>query len=147
MTADLEKRLFSYLSKKTSLLQQYLSVTGEFIDVLKQSDTPEPFLLKRQSLIQEIEALDRSFHARVGRPSQGPPDLSGTPRETVRAKWDSLRRVLAEVESKDKALTLLAKEDGEGLRGELLRLRAARNAAQGYGRSGGSEPRFMDTRK
>jgi len=149
MKTELEKNVFAYLGKKTVLMQQYLSVTEEFIDVLKQkrSHAPEPFILRRQSLIQEIEALDRSFHARVGRPSQGPPDLSGTPRETVRAKWDSLRRVLAEVESKDKALTLLAKEDGEGLRSELLRLRAARNAAQGYGRSGGSEPRFMDTRK
>jgi len=147
MTADPGKRLFSYLSKKTSLLQQYLSVTEEFIDALKQSETPAPFLLKRESLIQEIENLDRSFQARLGRPGQGPPDLSDIPREAMRASLDSMRRVLAEAGSRDKALTELAKEESDSLRGDLLRFRTARNAAQGYGKAGGSEPRFLDTRK
>jgi hypothetical protein len=58
-----------------------------------------------------------------------------------------MRKVLAEVETRDKALNLLAKEEGESLKSELLRLRTARNAAQGYGRASGSEPRFLDTRK
>jgi hypothetical protein len=58
-----------------------------------------------------------------------------------------MRRVLAEVESKDNTLNLLAKEEGDSLRGELLRLRVARSAAQGYGRACGSEPRFLDMRK
>jgi len=149
MKTDLGKCALSYLGRKTVLLEQYVSVTGECIEALKQkrSDTPEPFLLKRQSLIQEIEALDRSFQARVGGASQGPPGLSGMPREAMRASLDSMRRVLAEAGSRDKALTELAKEESDSLRGDLLRFRTARNAAQGYGKAGGSEPRFLDTRK
>jgi hypothetical protein len=149
MTTDLEKSVFSYLSKKTDLLRQYLSVTGEFVDALKQkrSDEPGAFVLRRQSLIQEIEALDRSFQARVGRASQGPPDLSDIPREAIRQSLDSMRRVLAEAGSRDKALTELAKEESDSLRGDLLRFRTARNAAQGYGRAGGPGPRFLDTTK
>jgi hypothetical protein len=149
MTADLEKSVSFYLSKKTVLLQKYLSVTGEFIDALKRrgSDTPEPFLLRRQSLIQEIEDLDRSFQTTVGLLGQKPPELSGRPRESIRERVESMRRILAEAGSRDKALNELAKEESDSLRGDLLRFRTARNAAQGYGKAGGSEPRFLDTRK
>lgn len=149
MKRNPEKSALSYLGEKTDLLAQYLSVTSEFMQALKEKrfEVSEPFILKRQSLIQEINALDRSFHARVGPFSQRPTDPSGISPEAVRESLDAMRRVLAEVESKDKALNLLAKEESEGLRSELLRLRAARYAAVGYGRRGGLEPRFLDTRK
>jgi hypothetical protein len=149
MTTDLEKRVFSYLSKKTVLLQRYLSVTGEFLDALKQkrTDGPETFVLRRQSLIQEIDTLDRSFEAGAGLASPGPSDLSGPAREAVRAAWDSLRRILAEAGSRENALRQAVQEEGGSLRGELLRLRAARTAAQGYGGLHGPGPRFLDTRK
>jgi len=150
MKRNPEKNPLSYLGEKRDLLTQYLSATSEFMQALKKEkrfDASEPFILKRQSLIQEIEALDRSFHATVGSLSQRPNDPSEVSREAVRESLEAMRRVLAEVESKDKALNLLAKEESEALMGELLRLRTARNAAQGYGRAGWSEPRFLDTRK
>jgi hypothetical protein len=149
MTTELEKSVFSYLSKKTVLLRQYLSVTGEFLDALKQKrrDGPETFVLRRQSLIQEIDALDRFFQAGVDRASPGPSDLSGAAREAVRAAWDSLRRILAEAGSRENALRFAVQEEGESLRGELLKLRAARTAAHGYGRLHEPGPRFLDTRK
>jgi hypothetical protein len=149
MKMDLGKNVSSYLGKKTVLLKQYLSVTAEITDALKQkrSAMSEPFILRRQSLIQEIEALDRSFDARVGPSSQWPPDLSGIDREAIRESLDSMRRVLAELGSRDNILNSLAKEEGDSLRGELLRLRAGRSAAQGYSRACGPGPRFLDTRK
>jgi hypothetical protein len=149
MKMDLGKNVSSYLGKKTALLKQYLSVTAEFMDALKQkrSAMSEPFILKRQSLIQEIEALDRSFEARGGPSSKWPSDLSGIDREAIRESLGSMRGVLAELGSRDNILNSLAKEEGDSLRGELLRLRAGRSAAQGYSRARGSEPRFLDTRK
>jgi hypothetical protein len=58
-----------------------------------------------------------------------------------------MRKILTEVKSQDNSLQGLAKEEDDSLRGELLRLRTVRNAALGYKRAGGSEPRFLDTRK
>jgi hypothetical protein len=149
MKRTLEESVFSYLNKKTVLLQQYLSVTAEFVDALKQKRSweSEPFIFRRQTLIQEIDALDRSPGACEGSPSQRPADLSGAPPEAFRESLDAMRRVLTEVQSKDKELNLLAMEEGESLRCELLRLRASRTAAHGYAGADGLGPRFLDTRK
>lgn len=149
MSTDLGKSALSYLSQKTVLLQQYLSVTSEFMDALKEKrfEMSESFILKRQRLIQKIEALDRSFEGGMGTSSQRPTDRSWVSREVIRENLDSMRKILAEVESQDRSLKGLAKEEGDSLRGELLRLRTVRNAALGYGRAGGSEPRFLDMRE
>ncbi|MCU0593913.1 MAG: hypothetical protein MUC98_00440 [Desulfobacterota bacterium] len=149
MKRALEKSVFSYLNKKTVLLRQYLSVTAGFVDALKEgrSREAEPFLFRRQTLIQGIDALDRSFGACGGPLSPGPADLSGAPPEAVRESLDDMRRVLSEAQSKDKELNVLAKKESESLRSELLKLRVSRSAAQGYAAEDGPGPRFLDTRK
>lgn len=149
MKTDLEKSVFSYVNKKIVLLQQYLSVTAELVDALKQKKSweSERFLLRRQSLIQGIDALDRSFDIRTGPSSQKPADLSEAQRESVRESLEAMHRVLAAVRSKDGELNVLAEEESESLKRELLGMRARRSAAHGYGNTERGEPRFLDVRK
>jgi len=72
------------------------------------------------------------------------PARRGAGERLIDGYLQDIKAMLETAYGKDKELLAAVKEEGERIQSELLHVRTAKQAAQGYGRTKGAPPRFLD---
>ena len=139
-----EKEICSFLEKKLSLFQQYLSVTKKikqaFVDDGKGN--PGVFIAERQGLIDRIEKIDYALDKVIK--SEESQTVSGAFSETIETRLQDIKALMERVRPIDEELIAMVGEAEEHAKRSLLEMRRSRQAVNGYQRMGKTTPRFFD---
>ena len=139
-----EKDICSYLEKKLSLFQQYLTVTNRIKDafVAEGKGNPGVFIAERQGLIDGIEKIDSAMKRVIE--EDGRQSVSEKNREKIETYLQDIKKLMETVKPIDEELITMVGREEEEARMSLLKMRNARLAVNGYQRMGESIPRFFD---
>ena len=143
---DPEKEVCSFLEKKLALFNRYLSITKRMKKVLRDKEVVNPgiFISERQDCINKIEKIDSSIKkiikASTDKFSHIPDKFKGL----IHSHLSSIKSIMETVAPIDRELMVMVKEEGEGIKKELLNIRNVRQAAQGYKKDKRNSPRFLD---
>ena len=139
-----EKDICSFLEKKLSLFQQYLSVTNRIKDafVAEGKGNPGVFIAERQGLIDGIEKIDSAMKRVIE--EDGRQSVSEKNREKIETYLQDIKKLMETVKPIDEELITMVGREEEEARMSLLKMRNARLAVNGYQRMGESIPRFFD---
>ena len=139
-----EKEICSFLEKKLSLFQQYLSATKRIKEAFVDGEKGNPgdVIAERQGLIDRIEKIDSSMGKAIkgGEPQTG----LGTYRETIETRLQDIKTLMETVKPMDEELIAIAQREEEQAKRSLLRMRSTRQGVNGYQRIGKSTPKFFD---
>jgi hypothetical protein len=142
-----EKDICSFLEKKIDLFTQYLSITKEMKEGLKDKEVRhlEKFLSQRRDCIKRIEKIDLSMEKTIRASSAELDPVSEKGRKLIDGYLSNLKSIMEAVDVVDTELMNKLKEEGEGIKRELLEMRNVRHAARGYKKEIRYSPRFLDT--
>ena len=143
------KIICSFLEKKVSLFNQYLSITERMKEALrnKEESKLEGFLSKRQGCISKIERIDLSIKKIVKAGLSNLTNISNKYKMVIDSYLSDIRNIMTTVDLMDRELMVIVKEEGESIKAELLKMRNVRQAARGYRKDFRCPARFLDTRK
>ena len=143
-----ERDICSFLEKKLSLFQQYLSVTNRIKEAFIEGGKGNPgiFIAERQGLINGIEKINAAMK-RVSEKENGRQSVSEKNREKIEAHLQDIRKLMETVKPIDQELITMVGRAEEEAKRSLLKMRNARQAVSGYQRMGTSIPRFFDKLK
>ena len=97
-----------------------------------------------QNCINKIKKIDLSLKKIGGEKGS----FSGnTCKGLMDGYLNDIKSVMEAVGPLDRDLMAMVKEEGEGIKFELLKMRKVRQAGRGYRRESGYRPRFLDTVK
>ena len=141
---DREKDICSFLDKKLSLFEEYLSVTRKLKDAFVDEGNGNPgvFIAERQGLIDRIEKIDFAMDkvTKSGESQTG----FGAIRETIETRLKDIKALMERVKPIDEELIAMVREAEEQAKRSLLKMRRSRQAVNGYQRMGKSTPKFFD---
>ena len=160
------KEICPFLEKKVTLFNRYLSITKRMKETLrgKEAGNPGVFISKRQDCINKIEQIDSSIEKiikpsadrlsqisdQVNTPTLPSPfkgEGLGGGEGLIQSYLSSIKTIMEKVDLMDRELLVMVKEEGEGIKNELLRMRNVRQVSQGYKKEKRYSPRFLDTVK
>ena len=135
------KEICSFLEKKLSLFNRYLSITKRMKQTLndKEAGNLGGLVSERQDCINKIERIDLSME-KIGKGEGGGEGL-------IDGYLKDIKSIIETIVPIDRELIVMAKEEGESIKTELLKMRNVRQASQGYRNEGRYSPRFLDTRR
>lgn len=158
---DPEKEICSFLEKKRTFFDQYLSLTKEMKETFEDKKVKYfgGLLSQRQDCIRRIEKIDASIKKIINAssynrnhmsPPTRPLPLQGRgkgvgQRSIIDSYLTDIKRVMETADRLERELTSLVKEEGESIKRELLEMRNVRQAAKGYKNDIEYSPRFLNT--
>ena len=143
------KNICFFLEKKIALFSQYLSLTRQMEETLRRKEeiTLGNLIAQRRDCAQKIDKIDRHLKTTVGPGSEPSNFFPENLKKIVDGYLQTLKSLMETLEPLDRAVTVLAKQESEHLKTELLKRQTVRVAAKGYTRSIGHPARFLDTRR
>jgi len=105
------------------------------------------FISERQRCISKIEWIDGSIRKITKEGPDEPSHISDKCKGLIDGYLKDIRGLIKEIDLIDRELMVTIKEEGEGIKTELLKLRNIRQAATGYKRQVEFSPRFLDTKR
>jgi len=144
---DPEKEVCSFLEKKLTLFNRYLSITKKMKEVLKNKEAGNPgvFISERQDCISKIEKIDSSIEKIIKASTDKLNHISDKFTRLIHGYLSSIKSIMETVDCIDRELMVVVKEEGEGIKKELLRMRNVQQVARGYKKEKRYSPRFLDT--
>ncbi len=144
-----KKDLCSFLEEKLLLFDRYLSITERMKKTFKDKEAGHlgTFLSKRQDCIERIGRIDSSIENIIEASSKKLNNDSGKFNGVIGNRLEKLKGIMETVNLMDGELMGVVKEEGEGLKRDLLKMRNVRQAARGYKKAVTCTPRFLDTRR
>jgi len=141
------KEVCSFLEKKLALFTRYLSITKRMKEALrdKEAGNPGVFISERQDCINKIEKVDSSIEKIIEASADKLTHISDKFKGLIDSYLSSIKSITETVHSIDKELMVTVKEEGEGIKKELLRMRNVRQVTRGYKKKKRYSPRFLDT--
>jgi hypothetical protein len=133
------KEICSFLKKKLSVFNRYLSITKRMKQTLndKEPGNLGGLASERQDCINKIERISLSME-KIGK---------GRGEGLIDGYLKNIRYIMETIAPIDRELMVMVREQGESIKTELLKMRNVRQAAQGYKKKGRYSPRFLDTRR
>ena len=102
---------------------------------------------KRQGCIHQIDDVDLSMNKlREGGANNHAP-VSGKFREMMGKYVEEIKGIVEEISPIDSEAMMIAREERDSLKKELLRVRHVRQATQDYKKAKIHAPRFLDTKR
>ena len=144
---DPEKEVCSFLEKKLAIFNRYLSITEKMKEVLenKEAGNPGVFISERQDCISKIEKIDSSIEQIIRASAEKLNHISDRFKGLIHSYLSSIKSIMERVDLIDRELVIMVKEEGEGIKNELLRMRNVRQVTRGYKKEKRYTPRFLDT--
>ena len=144
---DPEKEVCSFLEKKLTLFNRYLSITKRMKKALRDKEAVNPgvFLSERQDCISKIEKIDSSIERIIKASTDKLNHISDKFTRLIHGYLSSIKSIMETVDCIDRELMVMVKEEGEGIKKELLRMRNFRQVTRGYKKEKRYSPRFLDT--
>ena len=155
---DPEKEICSFLEKKRTFFDQYLSLTKEMKETFEDKKVKYfgGLLSQRQDCIRRIEKIDASIKKIINASSYNRNHMStptrplkgrgkGVGQRSIDSYLTDIKCVMETAEHLERELTSLVKEEGESVKRELLEMRNVRQAAKGYKNDIEYSPRFLNT--
>ena len=144
---DAGREMCSFLEKKLTLFNQYLSITKRMKATLqdKEAGNLGVFISERQGCISKIEGIDGSMEKIIKEGSDKLSHISDKCRGLIDGCLRNIKGIMEEIDLMDREFMVMVKEEGEGMKTELLKLRNVRQAAKGYIKEKGFSPSFLDT--
>jgi len=144
---DPEKEVCSFLEKKLTLFNRYLSITKRMKEALRDKGASNPgvFISERQDCINKIEKIDSSIEKIIKASTNKLNHISDKFKGLIHSYLSSIKSIMETVDCIDRELMVVVKEEGEGIKKELLRMRNVQQVARGYKKEKRYSPRFLDT--
>ena len=141
------KKICSFLEKKLALFTTYLSITKRMKKALRDKEAVNPgvFISERQNCINKIEKIDSSVENIINTSTDKRNHISDKFSELIHSYLSSIKSIMKTVDLIDRELMIMVKEEGEGIKKELLRMRNVQQVARGYKKEKRYTPRFLDT--
>ena len=147
---DEGKEICTFLEKKLAYFKQYLTITEKMKEAFEhkeESKTLSCLISKRQACINKIDRIDLSIEKTMKTCLTQLSRISNKYRRLIDNYLSNIRDIMAKVDLMDRALVVVAKQEGESIQTELLKMRNMRQAASGYRMDTKYPPRFLDTRR
>ncbi len=144
---DAEKEVCSFLEKKLALFNQYLSITKRMREAFrdKEASSLGIFISERQGCIKRIERIDLSMEKIIKAGSNKLYHISDRFKGLIDTYITDIKGIMEKADLIDRELMVMVKEEGEGIKTELLKMHNVRQAANSYKKEKGYSPRFLDT--
>ena len=144
---DPGKEVCSFLEKKLTLFRRYLHTTKRMKEALKDKEAGNPgdFISERQNCINKIGKIDSSIENIINTSADRLNHISGKFSKLIHGYLSSITSIMETVDLIDRELMIMVKEQGEGTKREILRMRNVQQAARGYKKEKRYNPRFLDT--
>jgi len=144
---DPEKEVCSFFEKKLALFTRYLSITKRMKKALRDKEAVNPgvFLSERQEYINKIEKIDSSIEKIIEASTDKLNHISDKFTRLIHSYLSSIKSIMETVDLIDRELMVMVKEEGEGIKKELLKMRNVRQVTRGYKKEKRYTPRFLDT--
>lgn len=143
------KNFCFFLEKKISLLNQYLSLTRRMEETLKgkEENTMQSLIAQRRECAQKIDKVDRHLNIAAEPGGEMQKLFPEKLKKIVDGYLQTLKNIMEALAPLDRRVMVLAKQECDDLKAELLRRRTVRAASEGYNRGIGHTSRFLDTRR
>lgn len=145
-----EKAICTFLEKKLAHFKQYLFVTEKMKQAFgneEEINNLDGLISKRQGCIKNIDRIDLSIKKIIKGGSGSLSRVSKKYKEMIDGYLSKIREIMTTVALMDKEIMVMVKQEGEGIKKEVLKIRNFKQAARGYGGSTGYTARFLNTRK
>jgi DNA topoisomerase VI subunit B len=144
---DPKKEVCSFLEKKLTLFNRYLSITKRMKKALRDKEAVNPgvFLSERQECINKIRKIDSSIEKIIKASTDKLNHISDKFTRLIHGYLSSIKSIMETVDLIDRELMVMVKEEGEGIKKELLRIWNGRQVARDYKKEKRYTPRFLDT--
>jgi len=144
---DSEKQVCPFLEKKLNLFTRYLSITKRMKKALRDKEAVNPgvFISERQDCINKIEKIDSSIEKIIKASTDKLNHISDKFTGLIHSYLSSIKSIMETVDCIDRELMVMVKEEGEGIKKELLKMRNVRQITRGYKKEKRYTPRFLDT--
>lgn len=145
------KEICNILERKLAHFKQYLFITERMKQAFgnkEKIDNIGGMISQRQGCIKNIDRIDLSIKRIIKEGSGRLSRVSNKYKGMVEGYLSKIRDIMTTVDLMDKELMVMVKQEGEGIKTEVLKTRKLRQAARGYGGSTGyNTARFLDTRR
>jgi len=111
----------------------------------KEAGNPGVFISERQDCISKIEKIDSSIEKIIKASTDKLNHISDKFTRLIHGYLSSIKSIMETVDCIDRELMAMVKEEGEGIKKELLRMRNFRQVTRGYKKEKRYSPRFLDT--
>ncbi|MBU0986458.1 MAG: hypothetical protein KKH68_04310 [Proteobacteria bacterium] len=141
-----ESEISALLEEKLFLFKQYLSFTQRMKEALnnKNQNNLGSLIVKRQDCIKKIESVMKNG-VQTGLNLRK--RISGKLKKGTDNYLHAIKSIVQTLEPLDREVMVLAKQEGENIRTELLRRRNVRQVTRGYTQRIRHPARFLDTRR
>ncbi|MBW1614538.1 MAG: hypothetical protein JRJ57_11335, partial [Deltaproteobacteria bacterium] len=130
-----EEEICTFLDRKLAHFKQYLSVTEK----MKQSFSNKEeirnlgsLISRRQGLVNKIESIDMSIGKILKKGSRKLSRNSNKYKDMIDSYLIKIRDVMTTVDFMDKEIMVMVKQEGQGIKTEVLKMRNFKKAARGY---------------
>ena len=140
------KDICSFLEKKILFFDRYLSITEQMKEAFKDKGTGDlgGLLSQRRDCINRIDRIDSSIKNIIEDVSNKVDNVSNRSKGVIADHLKNLKSIMKRVDRIDRELMGMVKEESEGLKTELLKMRNVQQAARSYNRGITHPPRFLD---
>ncbi|MBW2000891.1 MAG: hypothetical protein JRI30_00035 [Deltaproteobacteria bacterium] len=111
----------------------------------KEAVNPGVFISERQDCINKIEKIDSSIEKIIKASTDKLNHISDKFTGLIHSYLSSIKSIMETVDCIDRELMVMVKEEGEGIKKELLKMRNVRQITRGYKKEKRYTPRFLDT--
>ena len=134
------KEICSFLEKKLSIFNRYLTITKSMKETLKHKEASNlgGFVSERQDCINKIEKINLSIEKIIKTSSDKFKDL-------IDGYLKNIKNIMETIAPIDMELMVIVKQKSESIKTELLKMRNVRQVARGYKKEKRYSPRFLDT--
>lgn len=145
-----EKEICTFLERKLAHFKQYLSITEGMKQALgnkEESNNLDSLISKRQNCIKKIERIDLLIDKAIKTSSNKLSKISDKYKRLIDGYLSNIKKIMTTVHLMDRELMVMVKQEGEGIKKEVLKMRKFGQAARGYRGSTGYPAKFLDTRR
>jgi hypothetical protein len=144
------KEICTFLERKLAHFKQYLSITEKMKQAFgnkEEINNLGKLISRRQGCVNNIERIDLSVGKILKKGSRELSRISNEYKGMIDGYFSKLRDIMTTVDLMDKEIMVMVKQEGEGIKTEVLKTLNFRQAARGYRGSTGYTARFLDTRR
>ncbi len=144
------KEICTFLERKLAHFKQYLSITEKMKQAFgnkEEINNLGSLISRRQGCINNIERIDLSIGKILKKGSSKLSSISNKYKRMIDGYLSKIKDIMTTVDLMDKEIMVMVKQEREGVKTEVLKMRNFKQAARGYGGSTGYTARFLDTRR
>jgi len=145
-----EEEICTFLDRKLAHFKQYLSITEKMKQAFgnkEEINNISGLISRRQGLVNKIKSIDMVIGKILKKGSRKLSRNSNKYKDMIDSYLIKIRDVMTTVEFMDKEIMVMVKQEGQGIKTEVLKMRNFKKAARGYRGSSGYTARFLDTRR